>query len=182
MTSFRSLACTVGGYIVFPAQVRLDGQWRRSINQSRGLHPKIRDRVDLTLECIRRHYEGVASPLTAALASYSDFFDLFGHFAGYVDHFLLDDLVEDGRDAVRFFTDFDDFAGSPLPAGSVAEYHEYMARSVDFVRARNERIAAYASRTLHAHDCTGSPMQDRIRAGTGALPHVSGCGVHTPLG
>ena len=51
---------------------------------------------------------------------------------------------------MRFFTDFDDFTGSPLPAASVAQYHEYMTRSMDFVRARNERIAAYAARAVHA--------------------------------
>ena len=46
---------------------------------------------------------------------------------------------------MRFFNDFDDFAGAPLPAGSVAEYREYMRRSMDFIRARNERITDYAA-------------------------------------
>ena len=120
MTAFYDLACTVGGYVVFPSQVHVDGKWRMSINQSRGLHPKIRDRFDLTLECIRRHYHGTASPLTGALSWYADFFDLFEDFAGYVDHFLLNDLVDEGHAAVMFYTDFDDFAGSPLPAASAA--------------------------------------------------------------
>ena len=149
VTAFRDLACTVGGYLVFPAQVRVDGRWRRSINQSRGMHPRIRDRFDLTLECIRRHYEGRPSPLTGALGPYADFFALFGDFTGYVDHFLLNDLVEDDRDEVRFFTAFDDFASSPLPAGNVSKYREYMKRSMDFVRARNERITDYAAWTVH---------------------------------
>ena len=103
-------------------QVRVDGKWRRSINQSRGTHPRIRDRFDLTLECIRRHYEGTVSPPADVLASYGDFFDLFGDFGGYVDHFLLNDLVESGYASVRFFKEFDDFAGDPSPAASVAEY------------------------------------------------------------
>lgn len=149
VTAFRDLACTVGGYLVFPAQVRVEGRWRRSINQSRGMHPRIRDRFDLTLECIRRHYEAQTSPLTGALAPYADFFALFEDFTGYVDHFLLHDLVEANRDKVRFFTDFTDFASSPLPAGSVSEYREYMKRSMDFVRARNERITDYAARAVH---------------------------------
>lgn len=145
VTAFYDLACTVGGYIVFPAQIHAGGRWRRSINQSRGLHPRIRDRFDLTLECIRRHYQGTPSPLTGALAWYADFFTLFGDFAGYVEHFLLQDLVNQGGATVRFFTDFDDFAGSPLPAASLAQYQQYMTRSMDFIRARNERIAAYAA-------------------------------------
>lgn len=32
-------------------------------NQARGTHPRIRDRFDLTLEAIRRHYIGDASPI-----------------------------------------------------------------------------------------------------------------------
>ncbi|MCU0301530.1 MAG: hypothetical protein MUF35_07985 [Candidatus Nanopelagicales bacterium] len=40
LRAFRDLACTIGGYIVFPVQTRVDGRWRRSINQSRGMHPR----------------------------------------------------------------------------------------------------------------------------------------------
>ena len=50
---------------------------------------------------------------------------------------------------MRFFTALDDFASSPLPAGNVSEYREFMKRSRDFVRARNERITDYAARTVH---------------------------------
>jgi hypothetical protein len=53
--AFYDLGCTVGAYTVFPTSVRIDGRWRMSINGCRGLHPRIRDRFDLTLECIRRH-------------------------------------------------------------------------------------------------------------------------------
>ena len=152
VTAFYDLACTVGGYVVFPSQVHVDGKWRMSINQSRGMHPRIRDRFDLTLECIRRHYQGTASPLTGALSWYADFFDLFEDFAGYVDHFLLNDLVDEGHAAVMFYTDFDDFAGSPLPAANADQYRQYMKRSMDFMRARNDRIAAYASRVPQAQN------------------------------
>jgi hypothetical protein len=142
--SFYDLACTVGGYLVFPFGIQVDGKWQQSINQRRGIHPKIRDRFDLTLECIRRHYLGTTSPLTATLAWHSDFFELFMDFGGYIDFFLLNDLV-DGDGSVRFLKQFDDFEGDPLPAGSVAEYREYMTRSMGFITARNERIARYAS-------------------------------------
>ena len=33
----------------------------------------------------------------------------------------------------------------PLPGGSVAEYREYMRRSIDFIRARNARINGYVT-------------------------------------
>jgi hypothetical protein len=143
--AFRDLACTIGGYLVFPMQVKVDGKWRQSINQARGMHPKIGDRFDLTLECIRRQYLEQDSPLGNALAPYGAFFDLFGDFPGYVQHFLLQDFVSADHASVRFSKDFDDFSGDPLPAGSVAEYREYMKRTMDLLNARNERIAKYAS-------------------------------------
>ncbi len=145
---FYDLGCTIGAFTVFPAQVRVDGRLRMSVNQARGMHPRIKDRFDLTLECIRRHYVGQASPLGNTLATYAGFFGLFGDFAGYVDHFLLNDLVDDDYNSVRFYTESGDFLGDPLPAGSVAEYREYMRRSMDFIRARNVRIDRYAA-ALH---------------------------------
>jgi hypothetical protein len=147
-TAFYDLACTVGAYLVFPPQVRVDGKWQRSINQRRGTHHQIRDRFDLTLECIRLHYLGATSPLSEALSTYADFFGLFRDFSGYVDYFLLNDLVADGSTSVRFFKDFDDFGGDPLPAGSVSEYRQFMERSMDFIRTRNGRIAQYATAML----------------------------------
>jgi hypothetical protein len=144
-TAFFDLACTVGAYIVFPLQTRVDGTWRQSINQRRGTHHQIKDRFDLTLECIRRHYAGLESPLGDVLAVYVGFFTLFEDFRGYVEHFLLNDLVTDDFASVRFFKAFDDFGADPLPAGSLAEYREYMRGSMGFIRARNKRIADYAS-------------------------------------
>jgi hypothetical protein len=106
--AFYDLACTVGAYIVFPVQVQVDGRWHGSINQRRGIHHRIRDRFDLTLECIRRHYGGEVSPLAEVLATYRDFFALFEDFSGYVDYFLLNDLVVEHSAAVRFLAAFDD--------------------------------------------------------------------------
>lgn len=144
MTAFFELGCTVGAYTVFPFAAQVDGKWRQTINQSRGIHPKIRDRFDLTLECIRRSYLGKPSPLENALAPYDSFFRLFGDFGGYVDHFLLNDLVAPDYASVRFWTAFDNFAIDALPGADVAEYREYMRRSMNFIRARNDRIARYA--------------------------------------
>lgn len=141
---FYDVGCTVGAYVVFPLQVHRDGKWRRSINQCRGTNGRVRDRFDLTLECIRRHYAGLESPLSEPLAWHGPFFDLFGSFIGYVDHFLLNDWVAADYGSIEFLKDFDDFVGDPLPAGSPGEYHEYMRRSMTCVARRNERIADYA--------------------------------------
>jgi hypothetical protein len=133
---------------VFPFQAHVDGKWRQTINQRRGIHPRIRDRFDLTLECIRRHYSDLDSPLGETLGFYADFLALFGDFHGYVEHFLLHDLVNDDFTSVRYFQGAGDFSADPLPVADVAEYREYMTRSMAFIRARNERIAAYAAAQL----------------------------------
>lgn len=148
MAAFYDLGCTVGAYTVFPLPARIDGHRRLSINGCRGMHPRIRDRFDLTLECIRRHYADEDSPLKKCLAPYRNFFTLFEDFFGYVDHFLLNDLVTEDSAAVKFYTHFNDFTGDALPASSVAEYRTYMQQSMDFVRARSQRIAGYAMTAL----------------------------------
>jgi len=79
--------------------------------------------------------------LDAVLARYADFFDLFGDFAGYVDFFLLHDLVSPDGDEVRFLMHFDDFQGPSVPM-TLDEYLEYRRTTLDFIEARNQRIAA----------------------------------------
>jgi hypothetical protein len=63
------------------------------------------------------------SPLAATLARYADFFALFDDFGGYVDFFLLQDLVTTVGAKVRFSMPFDDFnhrpsLGMPEPSAS----------------------------------------------------------------
>jgi hypothetical protein len=53
--AFNRIGYTIGGMMVFPGY-QVDG--KMTINAQRGCHPRIRDRFDLTLECIRRHYLG----------------------------------------------------------------------------------------------------------------------------
>lgn len=136
---FRRVGRTIGGTILFPGN-RIDG--KPTINGARGMHPQIRDRFDLTLECIRRHYEGEgdASPLADTLHRYADFFRLFGDFRSYVSFFHLQDLVDSDYAKIKFFTPFDDFTTPALP-GTLEAYETYRAHSVEFVTARNERIA-----------------------------------------
>lgn len=127
---------TIGGRLIFPRN-RIDG--RQTINQRRGTHARIRDRFDLTLEAIRRHYSGEESPLSFTLSSYASFFALFETFRGYVDFFLLQDLVDD-RGEVRFYLPFDTYESSPFPS-SLEQYREFRQRQLEFVAARNARMA-----------------------------------------
>ena len=122
--------------MVFPAN-RIEGKW--TINQARGCTRRIGDRFDLTLECIRRYYNNVASPLKDVLLRYSRFFELFGDFRGYVEYFLLHDIVSSDFSAVKISTPFDDFSGSPIP-NDVDEYRAYESAARAFINARNHRI------------------------------------------
>lgn len=139
LATFRYNGYTIGGMMVFPAE-RVGR--KMTINGARGFHPRIKDRFDFTVECIRRHYVGEPSPLTATLARYTAFFKLFSDFRGYVEFFLLHDLVTADMSAVTFFSSFDNFHSSPVP-NSLAEYLAYRQRAVDFIEARNERIRAW---------------------------------------
>ena len=136
LDAFNALGYTIGGMMVFPGN-RIDGKW--TINQARGCTKAIGDRFDLTLECIRRHYIGLASPLGATLERYADFFHLFSNFAGYVEFYLLQDLVTTDFRRVKIAEPFDDFLGSPIPA-TVQEYVNYRTAAEAFISSRNSRI------------------------------------------
>jgi hypothetical protein len=139
LDAFQARGSTIGARSLFPGN-RVDK--KPTINVARGFNAQIVDRFDLTLECIRLHYRGEPSPLAAALDRYADFFALFETFEGYVDFFLLGDLVQNGQ--VKFYLPFDGEFGQPLP-NTVDEYNEYMTNTMGFVVARNERISAFAN-------------------------------------
>lgn len=141
LESFYALACTIGGYIIFPAK-KIDG--KATINGTRGMNAKIRDRFDLTLECIRRHYRSENSPLTDVLDRYGSFFQLFGDFDGYVNFFLLQDMVTDGG-AIKFALPFNGFDRNPLPQ-NLTEYMEYRAAMVAFISGRSQRMLGKSAR------------------------------------
>jgi hypothetical protein len=145
-----AIGYTIGGMMVFPGN-RVDRKW--TINQARGCLRRISDRFDLTLECIRRHYLGFADPslLGETLNRYRDFFALFESFRGFVDFFLLQDLVTDDYSAVTFAMPFDDFKSSSLPK-DFESYVEYRRRSMEFIAARNRRIELYAASGVHLQD------------------------------
>ncbi len=139
LEEFMRIGYTMGGMMLWPGN-QIDGKW--TINQARGCHPRIRDRFDLTVECIRRHYRGEASPLSKVLACYADFFALFQDFRGFVEYFLLQDAVTVDCEAVIFSAPFEDFTTSPLPQ-TMDEYREYRQRAITFIEARNRRIAEH---------------------------------------
>jgi hypothetical protein len=134
--TFDRVTYTIGGMMVFPGN-RIGG--KATINSARGFHPRIKDRFDLTMECLRRHYRGESSPLADTVDRYRNFFGLFGDFRGYVEYFLLQDLVTNDCSAVKFFAPFKDFTTSPLPK-SLDAYLAYRQLATEFVQARNRRI------------------------------------------
>jgi hypothetical protein len=134
---------SIGARLLFPCN-QVDG--KQTTNQSRGTTKAISDRFDLTLEAIRRHYAGESSPLAEALTRYSDFFALFQNFEGYVDFFLLNDLVdEDGT--VRFYLPFGGFENSPLPA-TFDDYVRFRNAQLEFLAGRTQLIETYQQLNL----------------------------------
>ncbi len=134
--AFVTVGYTIGGMMIFPGN-KVAG--KQTVNGARGFNRKIADRMDLTLECIRRHYLGEPSPLGDTLARYSGFFALFDDFRGYVEFFLLQDVVTSDYASVRFFMPFDDFKPPSVPM-DVDTYREYRLLSIEFIEARNRRI------------------------------------------
>ena len=137
--SFSDSCCTVSSHLIFPSN-RDDG--KMNINGARGTNSKINDRFDLTLECIRRYYFRKESPLQEVLLRYSDFFELFENFKGYVDFFLLQDLVSNNYEKINFYLPFDNFKRSPIPV-NLDEYLIYKNKVLEFVEARSKRINEY---------------------------------------
>lgn len=130
--------------IVFPGK-RVQGQ--NTINGARGMNRRIGDRFDLTLECIRRLYLGQTSPLETVLDRYQDFFGLFEDFRGYVEFFLLQDLVAEDCSSVHFFLPFTGFEGSPIPA-DLDSYISYVRNVRLFGQARGSRMLDWCRDSL----------------------------------
>lgn len=151
----KKIACAywplyaMGGMMMFPGRQIIRHQW--TINQAKGcIRLKIADRLDLTIECIRLHYDGEhaqeRNPLGPTLLRYRDFFNLFGTFKGYVDFWLLQDLVDADQTRVLFFMEGDighyDFANRYAIPQSASDYATYLCNAQDFVKKRNERMKA----------------------------------------
>ena len=126
----------IASYIIFPKNRINNGQ---TINMSRGVNRLIDDRFDLTLECIKRFYNDLNSPLNNTLNKYKKFFDLFESFENYVEFFLLQDLVDFKSNTIKFYLPYDDFK-SPPKFKSVEDYLIYKSRVLEFNEKRKRRI------------------------------------------
>ena len=147
IANFKHIGYTIGGNIIFPANLPA-GKGKMSMNQRRGILVKLCDRFDLTLECIRRYYLGIDSPLYSCICDYKPFFDAFVNFKGYVDFFLLQDLVSDDYSEIKYWYPFDgEFYSNPLPK-TPEEYLEYVDTVIDFLHRRNARIDEWAKANL----------------------------------
>jgi hypothetical protein len=140
VNEFYVAECTIGSYIIFPNKRIMNNH---TINQARGCNRLIDDRFDLTLECIRRFYLGQTSPLYDTLLRYKSFFDLFGDFMGYVEFFLLQDLVDECG-GIKFYLPFDNFRNSSV-FSTIDDYRLYKRGAMEFIRKRNNRIAMFSN-------------------------------------
>ena len=125
----------IASYSIFPKNKINNGQ---TINMARGVVRLIDDRFDLTLECIKRFYKNLPSPLYSTLFKYKDFFDLFESFDNYVEYFLFQDLV-DNKGEIKYYLPFDNFKTPPC-FNSVEDYLIYKTKALDFNTLRKSRI------------------------------------------
>ena len=138
-------ASTIGGEIIFPKHPN-------SVNMARGRNHKIKDRFDLTLECIRRFYEKDEekrdSPLYEVLKADKKFFNLFKDFDNYVKFFYLDgSYVQGGK--IKFFIGGDMFKKgmdgfknpdfSPFPKDET-EWNRLYRKQLKYLKKRNKQI------------------------------------------
>ncbi|RAX15033.1 hypothetical protein DC347_19635 [Pseudarthrobacter sp. AG30] len=131
---------TIGSAMIWPVR----GIHLPTLNTARGMRAKIADRMDLTLECIRRHYaKEPDSPLADVITNYWDFFELFGTFEKFVEFFHFQDLVTpEGK--IAFFLEEDDedkvFTRSGVPV-TKDEYIRVREASLKFIALRGNRMA-----------------------------------------
>lgn len=126
---------TIGGTMIWPS-IRIDN--KMTINGARGFNRLIADRLDLTIECVRRYYSDENSPLYEVFKRYSSFFSLFNNFREYIDFFLLQDFIDE-KEQVKFSLPFDDFKSPSFPK-TIEEYSQYRLHTTDLVNDRNRRI------------------------------------------
>lgn len=139
LKQYDQITDTIGGIVIWPSN-RIGT--RQTINGARGFNRMISDRLDLTIECIRLYYLGKPSPLKETFELYSDFFDLFDSFEGYIKFFLLQDAVSVDFSEVKIAKPFDNFKTSPVPK-NIEEFLQYKDKTIEFVKLRNKRIENY---------------------------------------
>ena len=122
---------TIGGNIIFP---------KNGVNSINNLRYQIlKDRFDLFLECIRQCYQKQKNPFSPVFETNKDFFDLFKDFRGYVDFFLLQDIVSTDYQKIKFFNTQQDLENISYPK-TQNEYLDLYTHQTEFVKNRNLRI------------------------------------------
>jgi hypothetical protein len=159
-SAYLDPAYTIGSAMIWPVR-----KGQPTMNQARGFGPSgrlIADRMDLTLECIRRHYTGESenapvgalkdayADFFAVITAYRDFFELFGQreqgFKEFVDFFHFQDLVTPDYKAVRFYLPCENFERSGIPV-TKDEYVTYRNATLQFIAGRGRRMAEWV--TVH---------------------------------
>jgi hypothetical protein len=149
--NFNKLAYTIGSYIIFPLDPIDTPSSTYTINTGRCqlVNCKIKDRFDLTLECIRRYYlkkenpfYNEENPLSEVICDFAYYFDLFVNFKEFCDFYLLQDLTKNNYSEIKYFLTFNSFSIDPFPK-NVDDYREYMKKATEFIIARNKRIDDY---------------------------------------
>ena len=137
---------TIGSATIWPVKQRPP----MGINSARGMRwSTIGDRMDLTLECIRRLYAGEQdSPLAETLTYYDDFFSMFEGFREFVDFFHFQDLTTDDYTQVEFFLPFEEFTRPATPR-TVEEYVTYREATLAFIDQRQRRMSEWVSAHLN---------------------------------
>lgn len=129
---------TIGGSIIFPKNGVAN-----SINTSR--YSLLKDRFDLTLECIRRYYKSESSPMSKVLQANAQFFALFCDFKGYVNFFFLQDLVNDDYSKINYFNSVNKIENVSYPQ-TEEDWLDLYKNQMDFVEKRNKRIDDFVSK------------------------------------
>lgn len=122
----RYLADTIAGEMFFPAHKSNC----KTINGARGQSKDINDMLYLTLENIKRYYDGESDdyPLKRYMENYGFFFDRFDSFDEYIEYNFLQDW---------------EILPKKFPTTS-DELVEFWEKSVDFLEARLKRIYDHA--------------------------------------
>jgi hypothetical protein len=71
---------------------------------------------------------------------------LFDSFKGYIDFFLLNDLIDENEN-IKFYLPFDNFKTKPTFA-DIEEYLIYKKGVTCFINARNKRIDKYVNQEM----------------------------------
>jgi hypothetical protein len=130
---------TIGSAMIWPVRTK----HLPTLNTARGMRIRIADRMDLTLECIRRHYaKEPGSPLADVTTNYGDFFELFCTFEKFVEFFHFQDLVTPEGKIVFFLEEDEDkvFTRLGVPI-TKDEYIRVQEASLKFIALRGNRMA-----------------------------------------